>query len=195
MKPFDEILEQAFRDADLQAADVPRIDLYMDQILTLVDEGLARNKRLPDDKLLTKTMVNNYSKERLIMPVRGKKYSRGQVMQLLCILTLKQQLALSDIKKLVSCGQDEIDFEHAYTQALLMKERLRGRLPELLRELVQPDGEMPGARETLLAAAFQRTLSGVLDRCVFLNVLSVNMPAHEEQTRKRRPSRRRKRRP
>ena len=77
MKSFDEILEQAFRDADLQAADVPRIDLYMDQILTLVDEGLARNKRLPDDKLLTKTMVNNYSKERLIMPVRGKKYSRG----------------------------------------------------------------------------------------------------------------------
>ena len=151
MKPFDEILEQAFRDADLQAADVPRIDLYMDQILTLVDEGLARNKRLPDDKLLTKTMVNNYSKERLIMPIRGKKYSRGQVMQLLCILTLKQQLALSDIKKLVSCGQDEMDFEHAYTQALLMKERLRGRLPELLRELVQPDGEMPGARETLLA--------------------------------------------
>lgn len=153
MNSFDEILEQAFQDADLQVSDVPRIDLYMDQILTLVDEGLARNKRLPDDKLLTKTMVNNYSKERLIMPVRGKKYSRGQVMQLLCILTLKQQLALSDIKKLVSCGQDEMDFERAYTQALLIKERLRERLPKLLREQVQPVGETLGAREELLARA------------------------------------------
>ena len=114
MKTFDEILSAAFADADLSAADVPRIDLYMDQILTLVDEGLAGNKRSAEDKLLTKTMVNNYSKEHLIMPVKGKKYSREQVMQLLCILTLKQQLALSDIKRLVAGEGAPGGFERAY---------------------------------------------------------------------------------
>ncbi|MFR9191431.1 MAG: DUF1836 domain-containing protein, partial [Anaerotruncus massiliensis (ex Togo et al. 2019)] len=134
MKTFDEILSAAFADADLSAADVPRIDLYMDQILTLVDEGLAGNKRSAEDKLLTKTMVNNYSKEHLIMPVKGKKYSREQVMQLLCILTLKQQLALSDIKRLVAGEGAPGGFERAYGDALALKNRLRPKLEALLRE-------------------------------------------------------------
>lgn len=152
MKTFDEILSAAFADADLSAADVPRIDLYMDQILTLVDEGLAGNKRSAEDKLLTKTMVNNYSKEHLIMPVKGKKYSREQVMQLLCILTLKQQLALSDIKRLVAGEGAPGGFERAYGDALALKNRLRPKLEALLREELS-DASGLESRERALALA------------------------------------------
>ena len=72
MKSFPELLEQAFSDANLPVESIPAIDLYMDQILTLVEDGLSANKRRPQDKLLTKSMIHNYSKEQLIMPVKGK---------------------------------------------------------------------------------------------------------------------------
>jgi len=49
--------------SDLKSEDIPSLDLYMDQIMTLFDVNLADNKRNEDDKLLTKTMINNYSKE------------------------------------------------------------------------------------------------------------------------------------
>lgn len=42
--------------------DVPNIDLYMDQVTTFMDSQLAASKRHDDDKILTKTMINNYAK-------------------------------------------------------------------------------------------------------------------------------------
>lgn len=61
---------------------------------------LIGSKRTPEDKLLTKTMVNNYVKEGLMTPVKGKKYTRQQIMQLLCVYHLKQTLRLNDVKAL-----------------------------------------------------------------------------------------------
>lgn len=48
--------------------DIPNIDLYMDQVTTFMDEHLASSKRFDDDKILTKTMINNYTKNKLIPP-------------------------------------------------------------------------------------------------------------------------------
>ncbi|MCI8648868.1 MAG: DUF1836 domain-containing protein [Anaerotruncus sp.] len=143
-------MQLAFLDADLTPGDLPKLDLYMDQILTLFDEGLAANKRRPSDKLLTKTMINNYSKEHLIMPVRGKKYTRTQMMQLLCILNLKQNLNLADIKALMGRKDASIDFEAAYAKSLEYKENLRQQLPVLLQETF---GKLqkPPTEEQLLA--------------------------------------------
>ena len=84
---------------------LPNIDLYMDQVLTLFDQCLSGSKRTPEDKLLTKTMVNNYVKEGLMTPVKGKKYTRQQIMQLLCVYHLKQTLRLNDVKALT--GRDD----------------------------------------------------------------------------------------
>ncbi len=59
--------------SDLKSEDIPSLDLYMDQIMTLFDVNLADNKRNEDDKLLTKTMINNYSKEGLLKPIKREK--------------------------------------------------------------------------------------------------------------------------
>ena len=56
--------------------DIPDIGLYMDQVTTLMDTRLAGSKRYPDDKILTKTMINNYTKNHLLPPSDKKKYSR-----------------------------------------------------------------------------------------------------------------------
>lgn len=52
--------------------DIPDIDLYMDQVTTFMDEHLQSSKRFDNDKILTKTMINNYTKNNLLPPLIRK---------------------------------------------------------------------------------------------------------------------------
>ena len=63
MPRLEKTIEAVFADRDIMPDEVPQLDLYMDQVLTLFDQCLSGSKRTPEDKLLTKTMVNNYVKE------------------------------------------------------------------------------------------------------------------------------------
>ena len=74
---LNEILNQIEHMSHLKSEDIPSLDLYMDQIMTLFDVNLADNKRHKDDKLLTKTMINNYSKEGLLKPIKALNLSLG----------------------------------------------------------------------------------------------------------------------
>lgn len=80
---------------------VPGIDLYMDQITTFMDTKLASCKRYPDDKILTKTMINNYTKNNLIPPPVRKKYSKEHLLLLIFVYYMKDFLSISDIKTLI----------------------------------------------------------------------------------------------
>lgn len=80
---------------------VPDIDLYMDQITTFMDTHLASCKRYPDDKILTKTMINNYTKNNLIPPPVKKKYSKEHLLLLIFVYYIKDFLSISDIKTLI----------------------------------------------------------------------------------------------
>ena len=143
----NELIDAVFSDRDILPAEVPQLDLYMDQVLSLFDQCLSGSKRAPEDKLLTKTMVNNYVKEGLITPVRGKKYTRQQIMQLLCVYHLKQTLRLSDVKALT--GRGDVDFAACYDALLSSKERMREVIPALLREHLPADPTDPSERLTL----------------------------------------------
>ena len=61
--------------SSVPSADIPNIDLYMDQITTFMDTHLADSRRYPEDKIMTKTMINNYTKNHLLPPSVKKKYS------------------------------------------------------------------------------------------------------------------------
>lgn len=76
---------------------IPNIDLYMDQITTFMDDQLEMSKRREDDKLLTKTMINNYTKNDLLPPPVKKKYSKEHLLCLIFIYYLKNILCISDI--------------------------------------------------------------------------------------------------
>ncbi len=76
---------------------IPNIDLYMDQITTFMDDQLEMSKRRDDDKLLTKTMINNYTKNDLLPPPVKKKYSKEHLLCLIFIYYLKNILSISDI--------------------------------------------------------------------------------------------------
>lgn len=149
MRSFDQITRAVFADRDIQPEQVPEIDLYMDQVLTLLSEGLRDASRHEDDKLITKTMINNYSKEKLLSPIRGKKYSHQHIMQILCVYQLKQTLALADVKQLT--GREDVDFECCWQKYLDIKQRLRERIPEQLAGL-DADLADPGERLSLCLA-------------------------------------------
>ena len=69
--------------------DIPNIELYMDQVTTFMDRQLEGCKRTPEDKILTKTMINNYSKNHLLPPSNKKKYSKEHIILLIYIYYLK----------------------------------------------------------------------------------------------------------
>lgn len=81
--------------------DIPNIDLYMDQVTTFMNEHLSSSKRFEDDKILTKTMINNYTKNNLLPPPEKKKYSSEHMLLLIYIYYLKNFLSISDIQNIL----------------------------------------------------------------------------------------------
>lgn len=81
--------------------DIPNIDLYMDQVTTFMNEHLSSSKRFEDDKILTKTMINNYTKNNLLPPPEKKKYSSEHMLLLIYIYYLKNFLSISDIQSIL----------------------------------------------------------------------------------------------
>lgn len=84
----------------VKSDEIPDIDLYMDQVTTFMDSHLKDMRRHPDDKVLTKTMINNYAKNNLLPPPVKKKYTKDHMLMLVFIYYFKNLLSFSDIEEL-----------------------------------------------------------------------------------------------
>ena len=98
---LNSILESLSRIDYIHPEDIPNIDLYMDQVTTFMDTQLSSTKRYADDKILTKTMINNYAKNKLLPPPEKKRYSREHLLMLIFIYYFKNILSISDIQTLL----------------------------------------------------------------------------------------------
>ncbi len=114
---------------------IPNIDLYMDQITSFMDTQLQDSKRHADDKLLTKTMINNYTKNDLLPPPHKKKYSKEHLLTLILIYYLKNILSISDIHTILKpitekyLGSDgEHNMSDIYTEIFRMEEEETSKL-------------------------------------------------------------------
>ncbi len=87
---------------DIKLTDIPDMNLYMEQVTTLIDDKLGHLKRSDEDKILTKTMINNYTKSGILMPPKNKKYNKQHIILLVLIYYLKQILTINDIHALLS---------------------------------------------------------------------------------------------
>ena len=101
-KFLSEILEEFQKIDYIKPEDIPNIDLYMDQVTTFMDSQLATSKRHENDKILTKTMINNYAKNDLLPPPEKKKYSKEHVLTLIFIYYFKSILSISDIQSILN---------------------------------------------------------------------------------------------
>lgn len=86
---LQDLLDSLSKVDGVHPEDVPNIDLYMDQVTTFMDARLASSKRYEEDKILTKTMINNYAKNHLLPPPEKKKYSKEHMLVLIFIYYFK----------------------------------------------------------------------------------------------------------
>ncbi|MGI6080586.1 MAG: DUF1836 domain-containing protein [Candidatus Avilachnospira sp.] len=107
---------------------IPSIDLYMDQVTSLMEERLKKVKRHDDDKVLTKTMINNYAKAKILPAPDKKKYSKEHMFILLFIYYYKSVLSLSDIATILDPlinryfkNSDGLNVEDIYKEAFNME--------------------------------------------------------------------------
>ncbi|MDD5794039.1 DUF1836 domain-containing protein [Clostridium sp. HCP1S3_B4] len=106
----DDIFQQK-----IDISEFPEIDLYMDQVIQLFESKLSSLKRNKDDKILTKTMINNYAKAKLFMKIKNKKYTKEHLILMSLIYELKGVLSINDTKTLlneiVESKEDGKDFD------------------------------------------------------------------------------------
>ena len=142
---LSDLIRRAVGDADLLDTDIPAIDLYLDQILNLISERQSASAPRYRERVLTKTMVNNYSKDGLISPISGKKYSRAHIVEILLVYAMKGTLSIDEIKWVLTgvreeCGQDGEGLIDAYHRSLQHKDTNRLRAEQTVRDILRADG-------------------------------------------------------
>ena len=95
-------LEKMARLDYIKPDEIPNIDLYMDQVTTFMETQLAGTKRTPEDKIMTKTMINNYTKNKLLPAPERKKYSKDHMLMLIFIYYFKSIMSISDLQEILT---------------------------------------------------------------------------------------------
>ncbi len=120
---FRQLLKAIKSISYIRPKEIPNIDLYMDQVTTFMDQHLEKTKRYSEDKLLTKTMINNYTKNDLLPSPVKKKYSKDHMVMLIFIYYLKNFLSITDIQSLLHPmtelffnGKGEISLDEIYEE-------------------------------------------------------------------------------
>ena len=112
----------------IKPGDIPNIPLYMDQVTTFMDAQLESTKRFEEDKILTKTMINNYAKSDLLPPPLKKKYSKEHLLLLIFIYYFKNFLTITDLQSILKPITDRFfntesgfSLEQVYTEVFEME--------------------------------------------------------------------------
>lgn len=109
-----EKLKELHLDSNLELEEMPEIALYMDQVIQLFDGKFNDSKRNEDDKALTKTMINNYAKGKLLMSVKNKKYTKEHLILMSIIYNLKGSVSINDIKTILNPIVEPLDKGEEY---------------------------------------------------------------------------------
>jgi hypothetical protein len=163
MKPskelLDELVSRLEKPSYIHPQDIPDIELYMDQVTTFMDDRLTGTKRHPEDKALTKTMINNYAKDRLLPSPNKKKYSKDHMLLLIFIYYFKNLISLSDIETIFApmtekhfgagagkeAGREEPSLSEIYSAVVSLCESDIGNLkPDIRDKYNKAAAEMKG---------------------------------------------------
>jgi len=127
MRNINDIIEQLGLENTLALENIPNIDLYMDQVIQLFENTYKETKRHESDKVMTKTMINNYAKGKVFFPIQNKKYSKEHLIIISLIYQLKGALSINDIKTSLQgindkTIQDDLNLETFYNSYLRLLE-------------------------------------------------------------------------
>ncbi|HIZ22138.1 MAG TPA: DUF1836 domain-containing protein [Candidatus Blautia faecigallinarum] len=152
---INSILESVSRIDYIKPEDLPNIDLYMDQVTTFMESSLASTRRYPDDKVLTKTMINNYAKNNLLPSPEKKRYSKEHLLLLIFIYYFKNILSINDIQALLEPitekyfkSEDDKDLTYIYNEVFSMeKSQIEYLKKDLVKRYTTAEGTFEDADE------------------------------------------------
>nr|WP_274609545.1 DUF1836 domain-containing protein [Mesobacillus boroniphilus] len=170
---------------NIALTDIPEIDLYMDQVIQLFENNFGSSIRNEDEKVLTKTMINNYAKGKLFFPIKNKKYSKEHLILISLIYQLKGGLSIQDIKQTLEGINERIEsgdfpLNHFYQSYLNLHEKnieifnedVLKTEQEVKQEVNQLETDNPEELEAILLIAslvnisnfYRRTAEKLVDR-------------------------------
>jgi DNA-binding transcriptional MerR regulator len=174
MVNIDKFIDELGLNEHLTLDDIPDIDLYMDQVIQLFEKKYAKTKRDPKDKILTKTMINNYAKGRLFFPIKNKKYSKEHLLLISFIYQLKGTITINDIKVVLEKLNDKVvnenftldDLYKAHTNLIFNQEErfkkdFKGKVKEVTEatnQLADSDSEYLKQLLLILSLSHMSTL-------------------------------------
>lgn len=146
MEKINEILEGLGLESNLKLDEIPNIDLYMDQVIQLFENKFADSKRNDEEKILTKTMINNYAKGKLIFPIKNKKYSKEHLILMSLIYQLKGALSINDIQTTLDginkrIIKEDIEIDSFYKSYLNLSQRNVADFNEEINERIKDVNE------------------------------------------------------
>ena len=145
---LESILESLSKMEYIKSSKIPDIDLYMDQVLTFMNGNLDNVKRYESDKVMTKTMINNYAKNHLLPAPEKKKYTKEHIMVLMFIYYFKNILSIGDIQSILNPLTDryfesgeELNLEKIYEEVFSLEKGQIEQLKETLTNDYKRAGE------------------------------------------------------
>mgnify|MGYP004609490109 FL=1 len=139
-KSLNLILKQFSKLDYVHPEDIPNIDLYVDQVTTFIESQLSSLKRDENEKILTKTMINNYTKNHVLPSPEKKKYSKDHVLTLILIYYLKSFLSIKDIQTLLEPitekyfgTESELSFYELYEELVAL---VNGQSRALIKDVI-----------------------------------------------------------
>ena len=162
MKDINSLVEDVKINNFITLEDIPDIALYMDQVIQLFENKLGYLKRNEEDKILTKTMINNYSKGNLFMDIKNKKYSKNHIILIILIYELKSVISIPDIKvafnNIVKSydenSADKIDLENLYKKHLKMISKNDDDIKEEILNITKELENLNAEEEKLLLLTY-----------------------------------------
>lgn len=181
------IAREMSRAPQIQPEEIPDLEIYMDQLTTYLDKRLSFYSREAEAPFITRSMVNNYSKARLLPPPVSKRYSRIHMMVLSLICQLKRLFTIQDLGRLLAPVSQEKQTEGLYRLFLEAQREVFARTPEMTKELLAPrDGEGDGLEEKS-ALVVQLAVRAQRDLLLAERILdTMETPAEQERREKKR---------
>ena len=94
--------------------EIPNIDLYMEQVITYIEDSLKVLYCDENEKIITSAMINNYVKQKIVSPPKKKHYNKNHIAYLIVVCILKKILSLPEICLLINMQIENYEIEEAY---------------------------------------------------------------------------------
>ena len=133
--------------------ELPALELYMDQVISVIDGTLSPLFPQSGGPILTPTMINNYVKQKIVEPPVKKRYNREHLAYFLVVALLKPVFSISEIRALLQRQMQVAGTDVAYNRFCTeLEESIAAMMNGTeLQKPLPPTGEADLLRATVIS--------------------------------------------